>query len=101
MKMAFSFISGIMVCGLLLFGARTVLPIRAETDNSADNLTAASANLSQSLIDLLPDIEKIYRESLTAPFRKAKSKIYDEDIAQFYEELLDNSVLYEPEGETN
>jgi len=96
-KMAFSFISGIMVGGLLLFGAKTVLPIRAETDN----LTAGSANLSQSLIDLLPDIEKIYRESLTAPFRKAESKIYDEDIAQFYQELLDNSVLYEPEGETN
>ena len=97
MKIAFSFISGILVCGLLLFGVKTVLPIRAETDN----LSAASANLSQSLIDLLPDIEKIYRESLTAPFRKAESKIYDEDIAQFYQELLDNSVLYEPEGETN
>ena len=97
MKIAFSFISGILVCGLLLFGAKTVLPIRAETDN----LSEQSENLTQSFIDLLPDIEKIYRESLTAPFRKAESKIYDEDIAQFYQELLDNSVLYEPEGETN
>ena len=93
MKMAFSFVSGILVCGLILFGARTVLPIRAETDN----LTEQSENLSQSLIDLIPDIERIYRESLIAPFRKAESKIYDEDIAEFYQELLDNSVLYEPE----
>ena len=97
MKIAFSFISGIMVCGLLLFGVKTVLPIRAETDN----LTEQSENLTQSLIELLPDIERIYRESLTAPFRQAQSKIYDEDIAQYYQELLDGSVLYEPEGGTN
>lgn len=92
MKMAISFIAGIAVCGLLLFGVKTVLPIRAETDN----LTTTSSNLSQSLIDLLPDIEQIYRESLTLPFRKAESKIYDEDIAEFYRELLDNTGLREP-----
>ena len=96
MKMAFSFISGIKVCGLLLFGVKTVLPIQAQTVDPTDNLTASSGNLTQSLIDLLPDIERIYKESLTAPFRKAESKIYDEDIAQYYQELLDNSVLYEP-----
>jgi len=89
-KMALSFVSGLVVCGLLLFGVKSALPIRAETDN-----------LSQSMVELLPDIEKIYRESLTTPFRKAESKIYDEDIAQFYQELLDNSVLYEPEGGAN
>lgn len=92
MKMAISFIAGIAVCGLLLFGVRTVLPIRAETDN----LTTTSANLTQGLIDLLPDIEQIYRESLTLPFRQAESKIYDEDIAEFYRELLDNTGLREP-----
>ena len=101
MKLAFSFLSGIMVCGLLLFGVRTVVPIRAETDDTTDNLTEQSEELSQSLIELLPDIERIYHESLTAPFRKAESKIYDEDIAEFYQELLDNSVLYEPDDETN
>ncbi len=97
MKMAFSFISGLMVCGLLLFGVNTVLPIRAETDN----LSSLSENVTQSFINLLPDIEKIYRESLTMPFRKAESKIYDEDIAEFYQELLDSSVLDESEGGTN
>ena len=97
MKMAFSFISGLLVCGLLLFGANTVLPIRAETDN----LSALSENVTQSFVDLLPDIEKIYREALTMPFRKAQSKIYDEDIAQFYQELMDNSVLAEEGDGTN
>ena len=90
-KIVFSFMSGILVCGLVLFGAKTVVPIRAETDN----LSEMSENLTQSFINLLPDIEKIYRESLTMPFRKAESKIYDEDIAQFYQELMDNSVLSE------
>ena len=97
MKVAFSFISGIMVCGLLLFGARTVLPIRAETDN----LSSLSDNLTQTFIDLLPDIEKIYRESLTMPFIRAGDKIYDEDIRNFYQDLLDNSVLSEPDGASN
>ncbi len=97
MKIVFSFISGILVCGLLLFGVKTVIPIRAETDN----LSGSSENLTQSFINLLPDIEKIYHESLTMPFRKAESKIYDEDIAQFYKELLDRSVLAEPVNGTN
>ena len=92
MKMAISFISGILVCGLLLFGAKTVLPIRAETDN----LSALSENVTQTFLDLLPDIEQIYRESLTQPFIKAESKIYDEDIAEFYHELLDATILGEP-----
>ncbi|MFC1942758.1 hypothetical protein ACFLWU_06050, partial [Chloroflexota bacterium] len=76
---------------------KTVIPIRAETDNTS----VVSDNLTQYFIDLLPDIEKIYRESLTMPFRKAESKIYDEDIAQFYRELLDNSVFSEPGDGTN
>lgn len=97
MKMAISFISGILVCGLLLFGVKSVLPIRAETDN----LSEQSENLTQGLLELLPDIERIYQESLTLPFIKAESKIYDEDIAEFYRELLDRTVLYEPEGGTN
>ena len=97
MKMALSFISGIIVSSLILFGVRSVVPIRAETDNVSEQ----SGNLTQSLVDLLPDIEKIYHESLTLPFRKAESKIYDEDIADFYQELLENSVLSERENGTN
>lgn len=97
MKMVLSFISGLMVCGLILFGVKSAIPIRAETDN----LSGSSENFTQSLAELLPDIERIYHESLTAPFKKAGSKIYDEDIAEFYQELLDNSVLYEPDDGAN
>jgi hypothetical protein len=96
MKVAISFISGIIVCGLLLIGVRTIIPVRAETDNTS----ASSENFTQRLINLLPDFERIYRESLIMPFRKAESKIYDEDIARFYRELLDNAGLSEPENKT-
>jgi len=96
-KMVLSFISGLMVCGLILFGVKSAIPIRAETDN----FSVPSEDLTQSLVDLLPDIERIYHESLTAPFEKAGSKIYDEDIGQYYQELLGNSVLYEPDDGAN
>ena len=97
MKMAISFIAGIVVCGLLMFGAKTVLPIRAETDNQS----GTTENITQSFLDLLPDIERIYRESLTMPFVEAESKIYDEDIAEFYGKLLDNTGLRGTDDETN
>ncbi len=98
MKVAISFISGAIVCGLLLFGVKTVIPTRAETDH----LTDESENITQSFLNLMPDIEKIYRESLIMPFEKAESKIYDEDIAEFYRELLDSTGLRStPEEETN
>ena len=97
MKMAISFIAGIVVCSLLMFGAKTVLPIRAESDNQS----GTTENITQSFLDLLPDIEKIYRESLTMPFVEAESKIYDEDIAEFYGKLLDNTGLRGTGNETN
>ena len=82
-------VPGIIICGLLLFGAKSVIPIWAQSDN----LSEASANLSQSLVDLLPDIERIYQEALTTPLHEAKKKIYDPDVAQFYDQLLERTAL--------
>jgi hypothetical protein len=88
-KIVISFISGFVICCAVLFGARTVIPILASTDDQGES----SENVSQSLIGLIPDIEAIYRESLTMPFIKAGSKIYDEDIAEYYWELLETTGL--------
>ena len=96
MKVALSFFVGVVFCGLLLVGMQTVMPIRAQTGN----LSAASDNLSLSLIDLLPDLEKIYREALITPLQEAKKTIYDDDIAQFYQTLLERSALDTVEDET-
>jgi len=90
-KIFSGFLFGIMASGLLFWGVQFALPIQAQSDNvdSTDNF---------SLVELLPDIERIYRDALTEPFVEAEKKIYDEDIAQFYHLLLEKTVLYEPEN---
>jgi len=73
-----------LMAGLVLVVLVSALPIRAQTANLSDNL---------SLVDLLPDIEKIYREALVRPHQEAAKHIYDEDIAQFYDLLLHKTGL--------
>lgn len=86
MRMLTGFIGGFLICGLLVLGAMSILPLRADTD-------APSENVTDGLVTLLPDIETIYQEALTTPFIKAESHIYDEDIAEFYSDLLDRTGL--------
>jgi hypothetical protein len=92
MKMLISFICGIVICFLILYGVKPVLPALAETDPLVDE----SENVTQSLTGLIPDIQKIYRESLTAPFIQAESEIYDKDIAAFYHSLMEKTGLTDP-----
>jgi len=87
--MAISFICGVVVCCLIIFGVKPVLPTQADTTELTDD----SDNLTVGLTNLLPDIEKIYHDALTMPFIKAESKIYDEDIAEFYRELMEKTGL--------
>jgi hypothetical protein len=95
MKMAISFICGVVICFLILYGVKPVLPAFAEEATSSDE----SENVTQSLVGLLPDIEKIYRESLTMPFIQAESEIYDEDIADFYHALMEKTGLTDPNSD--
>jgi hypothetical protein len=79
-----------MVCIILIFTVRLVIPTRADQipEDPTDNSSGLSA--------LIPDIEGIYRESLYMPFEKAASKIYDPDIAEYYSELLSRAGLKAP-----
>jgi len=86
-KTIIGFVSGVIVCGIILLVLISALPIQAQTDDS-DN---TSDNFS--LIELLPDIEKIYREALISPLHEAKDKIYDDDIARYYDRLLERTEL--------
>jgi hypothetical protein len=88
-KTVISFICGFMLCGTVFISARTVLPILADTSGQ----DAISDNASRGIMELIPDFEVIYREALTQPFIKAESKIYDEDIAEYYRGLLDSTGL--------
>lgn len=93
MKVFLSFICGAAVCALIIIGVKPVLPAMADTTEDG----TVSDNTS-FLADLLPDIEKIYRESLAAPFIRAESQIYDEDIAGFYRDLMNRTGLTEPDS---
>jgi hypothetical protein len=89
MKMFFSFLAGMAVCSLLLFTMKMIIPVSAATDESG----STSGNNTSVLLRMLPDIERIYHTSLTLPFIKAESKIYDEDIAEYYRALMDKTGL--------
>jgi len=95
-KVTIGFFLGIVLCVLLLVGMQAVMPIWAQTDN----LSSSSDNLGLSLIELLPDFEKIYREALITPLQEARKKIYDDDVARFYQILLEKSDLDMVEDET-
>jgi hypothetical protein len=92
LKIAIGFVMGAVACGLILFGARTVLPAHAVDGDDP----AVSENVSTGLLDLLPDIDRIYRQSLTMPFVQAESKITDPDIAAYYRSLMDATGLDDP-----
>lgn len=92
MKIVVSFICGVAVCGLILFGVKPVVPALAGDVEPVDE----SENVTQSLSDLIMNIEKIYREALTTPFIEAEKQIYDEDIAAFYRTLMEKTGLTDP-----
>ena len=91
MKIIVGFFLGIILSGLILFGVQAALPTRAESENTS----LTSDNFS--LVELLPDIERIYREALLLPLHEAKKEIYDEDVAAFYDRLLEKTSLDVPE----
>jgi hypothetical protein len=82
MKIVIGFIAG-TIAGLIItiFAFNCALPAKAEE--------------SEDLSSLLPDIQKIYRESLTAPFQQVESEIYDPEIAGFYNTLMQKTGLSE------
>ena len=97
MKMAISFICGVAVCSLIIFGVRTVVPTRADTTDAI----GGSNNSSLNLVNLIPDFEKIYNDALTEPFIKAESKITDPDIAAYYHDLMEKTGLTKSDSTAN
>jgi|WetSurMetagenome_2_1015567.scaffolds.fasta_scaffold654583_1 hypothetical protein len=92
MKTAISFICGVVVCALIIIGVKPILPALADTSDNGE----ASSNETNFLADLIPDFEKIYRESLTSPFIRAGANITDPDIAGYYNDLMSKTGLTDP-----
>jgi hypothetical protein len=85
-------VAGIILSCTFLVTAKIVLPVNAVDDSNSDNSTAG-------LAELLPNFEEIYTQALTMPFKKAESKIYDPEIAEYYHELIRSTGLGGTEAE--
>ncbi|HEY92097.1 MAG TPA: hypothetical protein G4O07_09725 [Dehalococcoidia bacterium] len=77
MRLFVCFLGGMMCCGAIAFGMFALQPVGAHEDGFG-------------LAELLPDFEKIYQNALTFPLEKAGEKIYNDDILEFYQGLLDS-----------
>jgi hypothetical protein len=80
MKVLAGFVMGVVFAGLVL-GIISGRISHAESDGGID------------LTGLLPDIAKIYRESLASPFEQVRQEITDEGIADFYDRLMGDTGL--------
>ena len=88
MKMVLGFFIGVITVTTLLFGVQFFTPIFAQTEEETTGLT-----------ELVPDIDKIYREALITPLLEAEKTIWDEDIAEYYHLLLQRCNFTEEERE--
>ncbi len=101
MKTIISFICGAVICGIIIYGVKPVLPAFAETtqpntDSATTQLSTESENTTRNIVEQISSFEKMYREALTEPFIKAESKITDPDIAEFYHGLMEKTGLTNP-----
>lgn len=90
LKKLILFVPGLFLSALLIMGS--AIGIRAVFAQEPE----PSNDTTQSLVELIPDINKIYREALTTPLNQVRSLIYDEEIADFYDTLLQRCDLFEP-----
>ncbi|MFH0914374.1 MAG: hypothetical protein V1849_03690 [Chloroflexota bacterium] len=99
-KMALVFFNGLVV-GALLLASSTLWPtprIAQSEELSGSDGTTSDNTTYASLVSLIPDFEKIYREALVTPIVEARKKIYDEDIARYYDLLMRKMELDKPPG---
>ena len=109
MKLMFSFLIGLVVGGLLIAGVMSAVLTKVQSVNYDTGLPSNVSSLQEegqeiqeeqseggNIIGILPDIRKIYHEALVSPFQKVEQEIHDEDIAQFYRELIESCGLAQP-----
>lgn len=87
MKIIISFFIGMIFCLLLVVAvAHYTSNVKAEED-------PVTIDDPLNITGLLPDIGKIYRESLGGPYRQVEAEITDPDIAKYYRNLMDRTGL--------
>ncbi len=88
---------GLMI-GLVFGVLATVLIVRGTSTARADDVTSQDVTTTGNvtggdLSTLLPDVGKIYRQSLGSPYRQVEKEIYDPDIAAYYHQLMQETGL--------
>lgn len=86
MQLVVAFLSTVIVCGLLIFGARTI--ILQYFDEDAGNDT--SGNVTINLTNSLTDSEKAYQEAVTLPLEEDDDDIIEGNIAESSQDLPDD-----------
>lgn len=87
MKILLGFFMGMTVGLLLVFAMNNIAPAVSAEDG------AVTSSDGIDLSDLLPDVDKIYREALGSPYRQVESEITDPDIAGYYRTLMERTGL--------
>jgi len=77
----------LIVGGIFMLGLLSPNLTRADTEPNTED---------PGLVQLLPDIGKIYRAALTTPLQEVEHEIHDKEIAEFYHRLLQKYELDEP-----
>lgn len=86
MQIIVAFLSTVVICGLLVFGARTV--VLQYFDEDAGEST--SGNVTTTLTNSVTDSEKAYRDSVVLSPGETGDEIIEGNIAESSPELPDD-----------
>ena len=96
MKILLGFFIGMTVALLLVLTMNHSGPA-VSADDSANTVTAANPSTvlpdGTDVVNLMPDVKKVYNNALGEPYRQVESEITDPGIAKFFRSYMDATGL--------
>jgi hypothetical protein len=86
LQIVVAFLSTVIVCGLLIFGARTIVMQYFDEDTEA----STSGNVSMTLTNPVTDSEQAYRDSVVLSPGETDDEIIEGNIAESSPDLPDD-----------
>ena len=86
-KMIMTFLVGMILTGAISVVLFSLPSTMGQSDGS-------------SLMEMLPDLPEIYAKALSEPVRAVGDEIQDEELSQFYQELVQECVVDNPSSAT-
>ena len=81
-RMLIGFLIGVVLTGVLSFTVMSLTPVIGDSDE-------------ESLTDILAELSAIYTGAISQPVQSVGEEIQDEEIAQFYQDLVHHSYTVE------